>query len=184
MSVFDDEARVLMADTGVACSWHGGPTGAPVVNGATTAGATTLVLEVLTGTLTGYALAGAQFTVANEAGSPTHTVTDTKAASSNAIAALPFTPAIAAGGVANHAAVTFATAHGATGILQREAAMISGQLEGENVYELPVLLLAADQATGLVAGDGVLVAGTPYAVRKTSRPEDGAVLTVLLASIS
>lgn len=79
----------------------------PLVNGALIATATTLNLD---GTaLTGIVAKGDKFTLAGEAGSPVHTVTGGPfyVAAANAITGLTFTPAIAGGGVADNAAITF-----------------------------------------------------------------------------
>jgi len=61
--------------------------------------------------LIGVVVAGDTFTIAGEAGSPTHTVTGGSfyVAAANAIAGITFTPGIAAGGAADNAVVTFAS---------------------------------------------------------------------------
>ena len=78
----------------------------PLLNGAKTVGQTSLNLD---GTaLTGVVLAGDQFTIAGESGSPVHTVTGGPyVAVANAITGLTFTPGIATGGVADNAVITF-----------------------------------------------------------------------------
>lgn len=83
-------------------------TAGPLVNGALIAGATSLNLD---GTnLTGVLVTGDTFTLAGEAGTPVHTVTGGPyVAAGNAIAGVTFTPAIAAGGVADNAAISFTT---------------------------------------------------------------------------
>jgi hypothetical protein len=132
--------------------------------------------------LTGTVLVGATFTVAGEAGTPRHTVTGNNlTATGNVITGLAFTPAAAAGGMANHAAVTFGAASTARGILQREAAMLTGEFAADNVYQVPVFHAPASAITGLVAGDGLLVLNTAYMVRKIHLPDDGAVAQVALA---
>jgi hypothetical protein len=78
-------------------------------NGAKTVGATTISID---GTgLVGVVVPGDTFTVAGETGSPVHTVTGSAplAAAAGAINNIPFTPAIATGGIADNAVVTFAS---------------------------------------------------------------------------
>lgn len=82
-------------------------TAGPLVNGALIAGAGSLNLDGTT--LSGVVVVGDTFTIAGEAGAPVHTVTGGPfyVAAANAINALTFTPGIAAGGVADNAAITF-----------------------------------------------------------------------------
>ncbi len=82
--------------------------GSPLVNGALLENDTTMDIDAVT--LTGIVAVGDTFTLAGEAGSPTHTVTGGPfyVAAANAIASITFSTAIAAGGVADDAAVTFA----------------------------------------------------------------------------
>lgn len=81
--------------------------GAPLVNGLLAAGATSMNIDAAP-TLKGVVFAGDTFTLAGETGSPVHTVSGGPyVAAANAIAGITFTPAIAAGGVADNAAVTF-----------------------------------------------------------------------------
>jgi hypothetical protein len=85
--------------------------GAPTVNGALTAGAVTLNIDVASGVLLGVVAAGDTFTIAGELGSPVHTVTNPVpvVAATNAIAGVTFTPAIATGGTLTGAVMTFAS---------------------------------------------------------------------------
>jgi hypothetical protein len=87
-------------------------TGAPPkLNGALTVGNTTMNIDGNGAQLIGVVVAGDTFTIAGEAGSPTHTVTGGSfyVAAVNAIAGITFTPGIAAGGAADNAVVTFAS---------------------------------------------------------------------------
>jgi len=78
------------------------------VNGALIAGALTMNIDGNTATLKGVVLAGDQFHLAGEAGSPVHTVTGGPyVTAANAIAGITFTTVIAAGGVADNAAITW-----------------------------------------------------------------------------
>lgn len=81
--------------------------GSPLVNGALLENDTTMDIDAVS--LTGVVIVGDTFTLAGEAGSPTHTVTGGPfyVAAANAIASITFSTAIAAGGVANDAAVSF-----------------------------------------------------------------------------
>jgi len=83
--------------------------GSPLVDGALSETDTTMDIDAAS--LTGVVVVGDTFTLAGEAGSPTHTVTGGPfyVAAGDAITGITFTPAIAAGGVANNAAVTFAS---------------------------------------------------------------------------
>ena len=83
--------------------------GSPLVDGALIENDTTMDIDAVS--LTGVVIVGDTFTLAGEAGSPTHTVTGGPfyVAAGNAITSLTFSTAIAAGGVANDAAVTFAS---------------------------------------------------------------------------
>lgn len=77
------------------------------LNGAEAEGQTTLNID---GTgLAGVVMPGDKFTIAGEAGAPVHTVTNSTplAAVAGAVIGIQFTPAIAAGGAADNAAVTF-----------------------------------------------------------------------------
>jgi hypothetical protein len=182
VSPFADDALALMHDTGSAVAFHQGPTGAPVLAAALAAGALSMNLERLTGTLTGTILAGATFTVAGEAGTPAHTVSGGPyTLASNAVSGVTFTPAIAAGGAVEHAAVTFGAAHSATGLLQLEAAMLSGEFAGDNVGQVAYLLIPAASISGLLDGQGVLVGDVPYSVRKIHTPDNGLMAAVILA---
>lgn len=80
---------------------------APLLNGALAAAATAMSID---GTVPGIVEAGETFTIAGESGGPTHTVTGGPYLESPAgqVNAITFTPAIAVGGVADNAAVTFA----------------------------------------------------------------------------
>ena len=82
--------------------------GSPLVNGALLENDTQMDIDAAT--LIGIVAVGDTFTLAGEAGSPTHTVTGGPfyVTSSSAIASITFSTAIAAGGVADNAAVTFA----------------------------------------------------------------------------
>lgn len=82
--------------------------GSPLVNGALLENDTTLDIDATT--LIGLVAVGDTFTLAGESGSPTHTVTGGPfyLTVGNAIASITFSTAIAAGGVADDAAVTFA----------------------------------------------------------------------------
>ena len=81
--------------------------GSPLVNGALIENDTTMDIDAVS--LTGVVIVGDTFTLAGEAGSPTHTVTGGPfyVAAGNAIASITFSTAVAAGGVANDAAVSF-----------------------------------------------------------------------------
>lgn len=83
--------------------------GTPLVDGALNAGETTMDIDAAS--LTGVVIIGDIFTLAGESGSPTHTVTGGPfyVAAANAIASITFSTVIAAGGVANDAAVSFAS---------------------------------------------------------------------------
>jgi len=83
--------------------------GSPLVDGALNAGETTMDIDATS--LTGVVIIGDTFTLAGESGSPTHTVTGGPfyVAAGDAIASITFSTVIAAGGVANDAAVTFAS---------------------------------------------------------------------------
>ncbi len=83
--------------------------GSPLVNGALNESDTTMSIDAVS--LTGVVIIGDTFTLAGEAGSPTHTVTGGPfyVAAANAIANITFSIGVAAGGVANNAAVTFAS---------------------------------------------------------------------------
>lgn len=80
---------------------------APLLNGALAAAATSMSID---GTVPGIVEAGETFTIAGESGSPVHTVTGGPYLESPAgqVTGITFTPGIAAGGVADNAAVTFA----------------------------------------------------------------------------
>lgn len=78
-----------------------------LVNGAKAAGQTSISID---GTgLTGVLMPGDTFTIAGETGVPVHTITGSSplVAAAGAIANIPFTPALATGGVADNAAITF-----------------------------------------------------------------------------
>lgn len=81
--------------------------GSPLVDGALIEN--DVVMDIDAVSLTGVVIIGDTFTLAGEAGSPTHTVTGGPfyVAAGNAITTLTFSTAIAAGGVANDAAVSF-----------------------------------------------------------------------------
>lgn len=81
----------------------------PKLNGALAQGATSMNIDGNGSTLVGVVVAGDTFTIAGETGSPVHTVTGTtfRTAVANAITGITFTPAIAVGGVADNAVVTF-----------------------------------------------------------------------------
>ena len=84
--------------------------GAPRLNGALASAAATLALDDNgAGTLTGVILGGDTFTISGETGSPTHTVTAgaTFTIASASCTSITFTPAIATGGVADNATITF-----------------------------------------------------------------------------
>jgi hypothetical protein len=83
--------------------------GPAVVNGALSAAATTLNLYGNGSNVVGTIVAGDTFTIAGEAGAPTHTVTGGPFYTfvTNAIVGLTFSTGIAAGGTVNNAAVTF-----------------------------------------------------------------------------
>lgn len=79
----------------------------PLVNGALVA--TDVLMDIDGTNLDGVVVPGDTFTLAGESGSPVHTVTvatGIKVVAVDAIANIGFTPAIAAGGVANNAVVT------------------------------------------------------------------------------
>jgi len=80
----------------------------PKLNGALTIGNTTMNIDGNGSALNGVVVVGDTFTIAGEAGTPTHTVTGTvfRIAVANAIAGITFTPGIAAGGAADNAVVT------------------------------------------------------------------------------
>jgi hypothetical protein len=80
--------------------------GSPLINGALASSLTTLALD---GVTAGVILGGDTFTIAGETGSPTHTVTAGLAflVANTSLTGLTFTPAIATGGVADNAAITF-----------------------------------------------------------------------------
>ncbi len=82
--------------------------GSPLVNGALIEN--DVVMDIDAVSLTGVVIVGDTFTLAGEAGSPTHTVTGGPfyVAAANAIATITFSTGIAAGGVADDAAVSFA----------------------------------------------------------------------------
>ncbi len=82
--------------------------GSPLVNGALSENDTTM--DINGAELTGLVAVDDTFTLAGEAGSPTHTVTGGPfyVTSGGAISGIAFTPAIAASGVADNAAVSFA----------------------------------------------------------------------------
>lgn len=81
----------------------------PKLNGALIAGATTMAIDGNGAALNGVVVVGDTFTIAGEAGSPTHTVTGTtfRVAVANAIAGITFSTPVAAGGAADNAVVTF-----------------------------------------------------------------------------
>jgi len=81
--------------------------GSPLVDGALLENDTSLDLDGVG--IAGVVAAGDTFTLAGEAGSPTHTVTGGPfyTVSACAISSISFTPAIAAGGVADDAAISF-----------------------------------------------------------------------------
>ena len=83
--------------------------GSPLVNGALSQNDTTMNIDATS--LTGVVIVGDTFTLAGESGSPTHTVTGGPfyVAAANAIANITFSTGIASGGVANNAAVSFAS---------------------------------------------------------------------------
>ncbi len=83
--------------------------GSPLVNGALIENDAIMDIDAVS--LTGVVIVGDTFTLAGEAGSPTHTVTGGPfyVAAANAIASITFSTLIAAGGVANDAAVSFAS---------------------------------------------------------------------------
>lgn len=82
--------------------------GSPLVNGALSESDT--VMDIDGTSLAGLVVVGDIFTLAGESGSPNHTVTGGPfyLAADNAIASITFSTGIAAGGVADNAAVTFA----------------------------------------------------------------------------
>jgi hypothetical protein len=84
--------------------------GSPLLNGALTEGLTQMDIDATS--LKGVVIVGDTFTIAGESGSPTHTVTNGPfyVTVANEVNNIDFTPGIAAGGVANNAAVTF-TSH-------------------------------------------------------------------------
>ena len=108
--------------------------GSPLVNGALLENDTTMDIDAVS--LTGVVIIGDTFTLAGEAGSPTHTVTGGPfyVAAANAIASITFSTAIAAGGVANDAAVSF-TANSVAEIrawdLTAEIEMIQDTVKGD-----------------------------------------------------
>ncbi len=82
--------------------------GSPLVNGALLQNDTTMDIDG--STLVGVVAVGDTFTLAGESGTPTHTVTGGPffVTGGNAISSITFSTAIAAGGVADDAAVSFA----------------------------------------------------------------------------
>lgn len=82
--------------------------GSPLVNGAKIAGSLTLNLDAAS--LIGVIHTGDTFTVAGETGLPVHTVTNGPyVAVANAVVGLTFTTVVAVGGIADNAAITFAS---------------------------------------------------------------------------
>ena len=92
-------------------------TGSPLVNGAVTAGATTVNIDA--GSLTGTVVVGDLFTVAGD--TQQYVVTANATASGNAIAGMTFSPA-AVTNWADNAAVTFVATHAVAGLaIQKQA---------------------------------------------------------------
>lgn len=120
--LYDGKAEVRKGITQVA-QLGGSLAGAPFVNGAAIAGATHISIDNNgASTLVGTIQPGDTFVIAGEAGSPVHTVTGGPWMTvGNAIAAMTFTGAIAAGGVADNAAVTFTFTSVQDEVLELEA---------------------------------------------------------------
>ena len=108
--------------------------GSPLVNGALIENDTTMDIDAVS--LTGVVIVGDTFTLSGEAGSPTHTVTGGPfyVAAGNAIASITFSTGVAAGGVANNAAVSF-TSNSVAEIrswnLTAEIEIIDGTVKGD-----------------------------------------------------
>ena len=108
--------------------------GSPLVAGALIENDVVMSIDAVS--LTGVVIIGDTFTLAGEAGSPTHTVTGgpVYVAAANAIASITFSTGVAAGGVANNAAVTFASnsvAEIRTWELASELEMIDDTVKGD-----------------------------------------------------
>jgi len=81
--------------------------GSPLTVGSLTTGVATMTIDATT--LTGIVAVGDLFTIPNETGTPTHTVTGStfRVVSTNTVSAITFTPAIVTVVVADNSTVTF-----------------------------------------------------------------------------